>query len=238
MINKHRKERVATKQLAVASIVIAGLMALGTGLGVAGTAGQATGGTDAAQDGRLKKISYQVVGLYESQPQESLDNFAIRLWPVLRKFTNQENSEVCGYFAEDQKHQTFEIILGTNGSQIRCLLYPKKIPVGTVNLRVSYHSHVADKVLQLREVDRQIMAITNPREDQQESEWKSTGRWIGLGTVDNTDNQNFSMLDYESGHGFLATSKALKYQQGQGTSQTIAIFQAGPSKQIGADSGL
>lgn len=173
---------------------------------------------------QLDQINYQAIGLYVSQPQENLTHFAVRLWPIMRRVTNKYGIEVCGYFAFDSNRQVYKIIVGTNYSQVRCLLYTDKIPAHTTNTLVSYHSHVNKNQLQLAKVDRQIMAITNPKLN-----WVDEMDTSGAGNrdrvVSNSDNQNFSALDYSSGQGYLATSQTLKYQNGVGTSQTLAIFQ-------------
>lgn len=157
--------------------------------------------TASAQDG--------IIGRYESNSEESYNQFATRVGKFLNDWTAKNNAEGCGRLTESDGK--FYVILQTQKSQISC---NSTILVSGTNLTGDdIHSHP----------DYGMQEIVNLTKETRMAE-KNNG--VNLSNVEkiNLKTKGYSETDYSGGSGFLVTDGKLMYQKGKGTEKVISYL--------------
>lgn len=138
------------------------------------------------------------IAFYEAAPNESLDDFIVRIAPDAVKRGNDLTAEVCG--SVEQNENGYSMILGTSNSQLFCNIPSLWLtsPIG-----VSFHTHPK------RQRDGTMMLTRSTR-----SQMATERVIVKLG-------YGFSDGDYTDGKGYLAEGTKVFYQEGRGTSRQL-----------------
>jgi hypothetical protein len=180
------------------NLIIAAIVA------VAGLAFVSTS-TPAAARG-LASLPYTELGVYTSQPGESLDAFVLRIRPILVDYSKSTGFEACGVIAASADKTQYGVVLGSSGSRLGCVNYPSKVPAGMEYVGITYHSHGSDRPYRMNRADK----ILSGREDED-----------GPIRIGGDNLYGFSQQDYMSGAGFLATPKGVRFQDGVNTARDV-----------------
>lgn len=156
-------------------------------------------------DGR--KISYEKLFEAVSEPGETLDEFAVRLTPRLREFSDATHFEACGRFAKAPDGR-FGVIVGTNHAHIACVVRNTLVPEGMVAINNSIHSHGTERGATMNKSDKTLMG-----------DHLIGGR--GVISVAGQRLDAFSEHDFRGGPGYLAAPNATLHHRG--SSSTVRI---------------
>ena len=143
------------------------------------------------------ELPYEHLFTEVSQPGESRDDFAARIAPQLRAYSDETGFEACGVIATDGER--FGAVIGTSKSHIGCANYHGKVPEGMRSDNVTIHSHGGDRSFGVNKADRRFLGERLP----------SHVRSIHGQVLD-----QFSALDYAE-PGSLATPSGIIYQDGR-----------------------
>lgn len=101
---------------------------------------------------KLGTLPYQYLFDANSNPEESLDSFVLRIAPELRAYSERTGFEACGAIAKTTEG-TYSIIVGTNHSHIGCAVLHDKIAPDAIFTRQAIHSHGTDKPVRPTKAD-------------------------------------------------------------------------------------
>lgn len=152
-------------------------------------------------------VEYQRLFEAVSEPGETMDEFAARIGPRLREFSDQTGFEACGVIATDG--QRFGVVIGSNRSHVACANFTSKVPVGMQATEETIHSHGRNRSFN---ANRNDVALQGQFFHGQ----------VGLRGVAGQNVREFSAMDYEGGPGYLATPNGVIHQRGQGTTRTVS----------------
>lgn len=154
----------------------------------------------------IASLPYTQLGVYTSEPGESLEAFVLRIRPVLVDYSKSTGFEACGGIAANADKSQFGIVLGTNLSHLGCAIYPDRVPEGLSYAGLTFHSHGLDRMYSMNRPDKIFTHNTAA----------TTAIRVG------GDNLfGFSETDFASGPGYLATPKGVLFQHGQGTTVDV-----------------
>ena len=136
-------------------------------------------------------MSYQRLFQLISEPNESLDDFLLRVGPKLRAFSDATGMEACGEIAQGDGR--YGIIGGTSYSHLGCAIFSIKVPQGMTALGVGIHSHGGKSQFKQNREDRIFSGV------------EDDPRAIGHAVVYGQDLGAFSQQDQAIGRGYLAT---------------------------------
>ena len=155
----------------------------------------------------MKALAFQQIGVYTSQPGETLHAFLLRLAPVLRDYTRRTGTEACGAIAKDAAG--YGVALGSNESQIGCLAGEAGVPAGMTWTGETIHSHPAGSFFYLTRNDRKLA-------------WATHAEDPGARTFEASPN-GFSDTDYASGPGYLVAGGRLLYESRPHQQEVVGV---------------
>lgn len=158
------------------------------------------------------------VGEFVSEPGEALEDFMLRLAPVLDRHTRQSGHEVCGMVAQSTDSERFGVRLGTTKGAMTCSMLRSNVPAGMRALNLSIHSHPHTRSVMPTAADVSYYA-ENPL---------ISGRMIKRGRTERVGGAYFSNGDYAAGPGYLVAEGQLLYQEGRGTERNLGTFDVTP----------
>ncbi|WP_223572143.1 hypothetical protein [Xanthomonas citri] len=184
------------------------------------------GGPAWAQGGSIPptgmEASWKGVHLAEivSEPGEGLDDFMLRVAPVLDRYTKESGHEVCGMVAQSADSERFGVRLGTTKGAMTCSMSRANVPLGMHALKLSIHSHPHTRSVLPTSADVAFYG-ENPL---------VTGRMVKRGRSERVGGAYFSGGDYASGPGYLVAEGQLLYQEGRGTERNLGHFDVNPGQ--------
>lgn len=139
-----------------------------------------------------------------SEPGESLDNFALRIGPNLRAFSDDTGFEACGIIASDGER--FGVIVGSSQAHALCANFTDKVPEGMKANGQTIHSHPRGDSYKINATDRAFL-----------------GPLYRIGDRYTRSNRGvFSADDFSAGPGYLVSpSGAIYYQAGRDSVRKI-----------------
>ena len=155
----------------------------------------------------LGTVDYQHLFTDTGAPGESMDDFAARIAPRLRAYSDETGFEACGVIASDGER--FGAVIGSNRAHIACANFAAKVPAGMRATGETIHSHGTDR------------AFSANRNDKALSPEQMAGARSGIRGVAGQRLDAFSAMDYHGGPGYLATPGGILHQHGKGTARTV-----------------
>lgn len=154
-------------------------------------------------------VDYQQLFEVVSDPGESLDEFAARIGPQLRAFSDATEFEACGVIATDGER--FGVVVGTNRAHIACVNFSSKAPNGMTATNETIHSHGVDDRFVANRNDKMLQGQV------------FQGR-VGIMSVNGQKLDNFSGMDIQSGPGYLAAPNGVVLHQAgkNGTTRVVS----------------
>ncbi len=146
------------------------------------------------------------VAEYVSNPGESQPDFLARTGLEMRKWSDATAFESCGVLAMSDDGR-FGIRVSTSKAHVGCLSDPKDIPVGMTPMDATLHTHGARRAFMLNNVD--VVMFGGNR---------------GLPGTRYANPDKFSADDFANGPGYLAGTKGIWYQHGEGTAAIVATY--------------
>lgn len=151
-----------------------------------------------------------------SEQGEPLEDFVLRIAPVLDRYTHETGFEACGMVAQSADGERFGVRLGSTKGAMTCEMRRSNVPEGMTALRLSIHSHPHKPVVMPTAADVSFYAGTQA----------SNGRMIQRGRPERVGGAFFSVGDYASGPGYLVSEGRVLYQQGKGTERDLGAYAA------------
>lgn len=152
-----------------------------------------------------KTIPWTSLVEFESNPNETLDQFALRIASTLDDYTARHEVEVCGIFGQAE-NGIYGVILGTIGGALVCINDPTKVPVGMTALSVGIHSHPNPKTIRPTPIDRLLASRTS---------------YANLSNlVKNNGRYGFSTADFQH-EGYLVAGGRVWHQKGPKTVREV-----------------
>ena len=147
-----------------------------------------------------------------SQENETLDEFVLRIAPLVRDRTRDTGWELCGVLAQGA-NGTHGIVLTSSQSSIGCVLRAQLVPDGMIASGLSLHSHptAESKRLGITAMDRQLAAHTG----------HASASGGVMASQPKRRRDGFSTQDMQTGPGYLVLSKEVLFQQGFGTAKRV-----------------
>ncbi|MGX5730923.1 hypothetical protein ACWKWK_10370 [Pseudoxanthomonas beigongshangi] len=160
-----------------------------------------------------------------SEQGEPLEDFVLRIAPVLDRYTHETGFEACGMVAQSADGERFGVRLGSTKGAMTCEMRRSNVPEGMTALRLSIHSHPHKPVVMPTAADVSFYAGTQA----------SNGRMILRGRPERVGGAYFSAADYASGPGYLVSEGRVLYQQGKGTERDLGAYADGETLMAKAD---
>lgn len=148
-------------------------------------------------------LPYEAITSVMGEPRETMDDFALRVAPQLRAYSDAKHFEACGMIASDASGR-FGVVLGSSHGHWGCAVDARRVPDGMIPTGITIHSHVADSQ-QVSRVDRIFMPDLPKR----------------VTSMRGGDLEAFSDTDYAAGPGYLATPNGALIQHGAWTAHRV-----------------
>lgn len=144
-----------------------------------------------------KKAPFLELGAMDSAPDESFDDYMVRVAQAMDAFTRQTNHEVCGVILVNEQGDAWRVRLTTNRSHISCVMVTFDEP-GYKRLGPDIHSHPrvpGGIAANSQDIER------NPR--------------FACGQKMVVFDETFSEKDLTRGPGYLVSRNRLLFQRGK-----------------------
>lgn len=99
------------------------------------------------------QVPWTTIGTYYGEPGEKIDDFVLRIAPILDAYTAEHEVEVCGVVGS-KYDGSLGIILGTINASVTCSFDRNRVPEGMFTLGWSVHSHPNAKKVKVTDIDR------------------------------------------------------------------------------------
>lgn len=165
-----------------------------------------SGQIEVLQVPRIGRLEYQRLFEVVSDRGESLDDFALRVGPRLRAFSDETGFEACGVLATDGVR--FGIVVGSSRSHVACVNFGSKVPEGMTNTGQTIHSHGKPGRRRANAADLKLMGRGEMRLDRG-------------GMMSGQSLTAFSDMDFAGGPGYLAIPGGVIHQNGNATVRRI-----------------
>lgn len=142
---------------------------------------------------------------YVSEENESLDDFVLRIAPVLASYTNDTKWEVCSPIGQSEDGR-FAVSLISSKASLGCIVYLENLPSGFTYMQLSVHSHPNEKSITPTQMDLNIASFH--------------GRKINQRRV-RSQPEGFSPDDFAAGPGYLVTPTQVLFQEGHRTVRRV-----------------
>lgn len=150
---------------------------------------------------------------HTSHFEEPLDDFMVRIAPVLQQYTHDTNHEACGRVYQNDDGTRFGVRLLTSKGAITCAI-PLEQMEGMRPLRLTIHSHPQKTTVMPTLADVQFY---------QSEDNSGMGRTVLRGRPETLSNKIFSDPDFASGPGYLVSKGKVFYQEGKGTEREVGL---------------
>ena len=157
-------------------------------------------------------IPYKALFELHSVEGETMDEFALRISPRLREFSDATRFEACGAIGKSADGR-FGVIIATNESHIGCVSSQDILPEGMTAANQTIHSHGKNESVVMNKTDQ---ALFGKDLDQHGFGYK-TGRGLQKKRISGQGIHEFSRADLTGDDGYLAVGegKVLHHTAGQ-----------------------
>lgn len=152
-------------------------------------------------------IDYQRLFTVQSNEGETMDQFAYRIAPRIKAYSEETGFEACGVIA--QKDDKFSVIVGTNFGYVVCVNSRSLVVEGFQHAGATIHSHGKQGRFNPSKTDQLFMGQ------------HFTGRHQNLTVVHGQAQNDFSDEDRKSGAGYLAGTNGRLFYQNKGKTREI-----------------
>jgi hypothetical protein len=153
-------------------------------------------------------IPYEHIGDFYSNPNETENQFLLRIRPELRNYSDKTGYEACAEIATDGNGR-YGIILGSNHSHLSCVNSPEMIPSNMKDTGEGIHSHGKQGIFNMSRTDKLLYSM-----GQDAGEYAGTSPdSMDQVTVHGQKLSEFSLTDYQH-PGYLATPTGVIHQSG------------------------
>ncbi len=149
-----------------------------------------------------------------SEQGEHLEDFVLRIAPMLDRYTRETGFEACGMVAQSPDGERFGVRLGTSQGAMTCEMRRSNVPAGMTALRLSIHSHPHKPTILPTAADVAFYAGTQA----------ANGRMVLRGRPQRVGGAFFSSGDYASGPGYLVSDGRVLYQEGKGSERDLGTY--------------
>lgn len=158
-------------------------------------------------------LPYNQISVEVSQPGESLDEFVVRIAPVLDAFTAQTEREACGVLAQDAQGR-YATVIGSVQASLSCATSTDNVPEGFVPIGQTIHSHPSTPDVHPTGSDQALQQMFGIRAVPYKRVEKNPG------------SRGFSQVDFQAGPGYLVVAGRILHQEGLRTTREVGRLES------------
>ena len=158
-------------------------------------------------------LPYNQVSVEVSREGESLDEFVVRIAPVLDAFTAQTEWEACGVLAQDAQGR-YATVIGSVQASLSCATSADNVPEGFASIGQTVHSHPNTPDVRPTGSDQALQEMFGIRAVPYKRVEKNPG------------SRGFSPVDFQAGPGYLVVGGRIMHQEGLRTTRQVGRLES------------